>query len=249
MNILLVNDDGINAPGIIALAKALSKEHKIYVVAPNVQRSGASHAISFHKPLTYKKENFYLDIEAYSINGTPADCVKFGLDVLCKDIKIDLLVSGINDTLNIGTDICYSGTVNAALEGAVLDVKSIAVSLKCTDGDYSYASSFIADNLNDFISIIDNPTTILSINIPDTQKEKIKGVKAAQVGVNKYCDKYIVKDNGFYLIGEPIEVDNPLNCDVEYIKQGYIVITPLTLQFTDYNKLEEIDNRIDGLCW
>ncbi|NCA67207.1 MAG: 5'/3'-nucleotidase SurE [Clostridia bacterium] len=248
MNILLVNDDGIDAPGIITLAKALSPFHNIIVVAPDKQQSGASHAISFHKPLTYKKQEFCCAITAYSLTGTPADCVKFGLDVICKDIKIDAVISGINDTLNVGTDICYSGTVNAALEGTVLGIKSIAVSQKCKDGDYSFSSEFVRENLEKFLSMITNPNTIISINIPFTQKSDIVGIKVAPVGVNRYLDKYIVKDNGYYLIGDPITVNNPVHCDVEYVKEGYIVITPLSLQFTDFSALKMLEDRVEELC-
>lgn len=248
MNILLVNDDGITAPGIIELASALSKEHRVIVVAPQQQMSGASHAISFHKPITFVKESFCNNIEAYSLNGTPSDCVKFGLDVLCCAIKIDAVISGINDTLNIGTDICYSGTVNAALEGAILDVKSIAVSMKNKDNDYSLASEFIRANLIELLSMIEEPTTILSINIPSGKKQEIAGIVTAPVGINRYLDKYVVKEDGYYLIGDPIPVLNPRHCDVEYIKEGYIVITPLSLQFTDFSAIERIGEKADKLC-
>jgi len=248
MNLLLVNDDGITAPGIAALAAALSFEHNVIVVAPTVQMSGSSHAISFHKPVTFTKVPFCCGIEGYSLNGTPADCVKFGLDIICADLAIDAVISGINDTLNIGTDICYSGTVNAALEGAILNVKSLAVSMNNKDGDYSFAAEFVRANLDRLLAMIEEPTTIISINIPFSSKDEIKGIKIAPVGINKYLDKYIVKEDGYYLIGHPIPVLNPVHCDVEYIKEGYIVITPLSLQFTDFAAIERIESRADTLC-
>ena len=91
--------------------------------------------------------------------------------------------------------------------------------------------------------------TIISVNIPTTIKTDNKGVKVAAVGVNKYCDKYIIKNEAFYLKGDPIQVDNPKHCDVEYIREGYIVISPLTIQFTDMASMDRVKDRADKLCW
>ena len=128
MNILITNDDGIRADGIIELAKELAKTHNIYVVAPDTQRSATGHAITIHNPIMVNKEYIDDNISAYSISGTPADCVKIGVEALFKEVNIDMVLSGINNGPNLGTDVIYSGTVSAAIEGFVQNKPSIALS-------------------------------------------------------------------------------------------------------------------------
>ncbi len=127
MNILLTNDDGIDAEGINTLAELLSKHHNVVMVAPENQRSASSHSITIYEPIIVKQVKKSYNVEAYSISGTPADCVKVALDKLVPD-NIDIVISGINKGLNIGNDILYSGTVSAAIEGSMYKVPSIAVS-------------------------------------------------------------------------------------------------------------------------
>ena len=128
MNILITNDDGIYADGIIELAKAISKIANVYVVAPESQKSATGHAITIHNPIMVHKIDMGENIKSYAISGTPADCVKVGIEGLFKDINIDLVLSGINNGSNLGTDVIYSGTVSAALEGFILNKPSIAIS-------------------------------------------------------------------------------------------------------------------------
>jgi 5'-nucleotidase len=119
MNILITNDDGIYADGILELAKTLKELGNVYIVAPDSQKSATGHAITVHNPIMVK--NIFIDeeIKCYAISGTPADCVKLGIDGLFKDIDFDLVVSGINNGANLGTDVIYSGTVSAAMEGFI----------------------------------------------------------------------------------------------------------------------------------
>ena len=112
MRVLIVNDDGIQGKGLYKLAEVLSTEHEVTVVAPHTQKSGYSHSLSFHKTLTYAPYNLGLPLKSYSLTGTPCDCVKFAIDVLMKDDLPDLILCGINDDYNLGTDVVYSATVN-----------------------------------------------------------------------------------------------------------------------------------------
>lgn len=237
MKILLVNDDGIKGKGLIELAKKLNKSHDIVVIAPTAECSGKSHSITFNGALNYNHiVDFGDNILAYSVDGTPVDCVKFGLDVICQDNMPDLILSGINNELNIGTDVLYSGTVNAAIEGAIMEIPSIAISLASKD-DFEYACEFIDKNLKSLAEMIESYETILNINIPSPKVEDIKGIKTTKVGVMRYSDRYELRNNdkesGYYLMGEPIAVpENPENCDVEWSKKGYITITPLKILYT-----------------
>jgi len=243
MKILLVNDDGISGFGILSLAKKLAVNNDVIVIAPSRECSGTSHAITFFKALTYKEEFSMFGVPAYSLDGTPVDCVKFGIDVLCKQSP-DLIISGINNQLNLGTDVIYSGTVNAAFEGAIMGFKSIAVSAECeTLDDFDFASDFIVNNLHTIIGMIDNPSTIININIPYNDRKLVKGVAVTQLGIKRYNDRYELREKGkncgYYLIGSPITVpENPIDCDVEMCNEGYISISPLTIQLTDYKTLE-----------
>ena len=245
MRILLVNDDGIYGYGIRTLAKRLIEKHDVTVVAPSNECSGTSHAISFFKALNYKEVDFIEGIKAYSLDGTPVDCVKLGIDVICKGNEPDIIISGINNQLNLGTDVIYSGTVNAAFEGAIMGYKSVAVSAECDmECEFEYASEFVVRNLDKIISMIDNHNTIININIPHNDRKLIKGVAVTQLGIKRYNDRYELRKStersGYYLIGNPITVpENPIDCDVEMCNEGYITISPLTIQLTDYAILEK----------
>ena len=159
MNILLSNDDGIAANGLRALSEELSKNHKVYIVAPDRERSAAGHSLTLHTPLRVEEldNGEYGSTRAWVTTGTPGDCVKIAINaILGKDEKPDLVISGINHGPNLGADILYSGTVSCAMEGAMMGYPSIAVSLATMQADYEdfkypaqYISSLI-DKLKDF---------------------------------------------------------------------------------------------------
>lgn len=248
MNILLTNDDGIKAEGLLQLATALAKKYKVYVSAPNGEYSGAGHSITFFNALTYSRANYPENIEAYSVNGTPVDCVKFGLEIIFKDVKFDLVISGINNVLNIGTDVFYSGTVNAAIEATICGKKAIAVSTMCKDDDYSYPAKFVADNLEKLAEFASDSVTV-NVNIPNSKKEKNNGVAVAELGLRHYNDAYeLISKCGeqirYVLTGSPIvEVDSEKTHDVALSDKNYITITPLTLFTTDFGMLEKMKNE------
>jgi 5'-nucleotidase len=243
MNILLTNDDGIYAAGLVQLAQRLCGEHNVYVAAPDGEYSGAGHSITFFNALTFCKAEYPCQVEAYSIKGTPVDCVKFGLDILFADKKIDIVISGINNVPNIGTDVFYSGTVNAAIEATICGKKGIAVSTLCKNGDYSFPVEFVANNLEKLAKFASGSVTI-NVNIPCSRREECKGVAIAELGLRRYSDAYkLISNPGepalFVLTGSPVsEVDSVETHDVALSDKGYITVTPLTLYTTDFKALD-----------
>ena len=242
MNILLVNDDSVYAPGIIALANALKDEHKVTIIAPAKQMSGTSHSITFYSFLNYEKLDIVDGVDSYIVNGTPCDCTKFGMDVIMKREFPDLVISGINKGYNIGTDILYSGTVNAATEGAVFKIKSIAVSQNYDLKSFDFTANFIKKNLDKLMDIIPNEEHIaLSINVPTDDPKLLKGAKIATVGLQRYNDYYVyVENKGYHIMGEPLaDIGNDEYTDVELIKDNYISISFVKHEFNDYTAFEK----------
>lgn len=243
MRILIVNDDGYSAAGINSVANSLNKRgHDICVVAPSGARSGFSHALTLHETISYIKVN-NPNFNVYSVSGTPADCVKLGLFELFK--SPDLLVSGINHGANVASDILYSGTVGAAMEGAYLGVKSIAVSYTDCNAkpeDFLDCAEFFAENLNSILELGIPSNSIFNINFPPN----FKGLKVGKQGLTYFFDKYIengVGDNGeklIYIEGSRKVEDYPLNTDIYLVENGFAALTPLHFDRNDYKKLQEI---------
>ncbi len=245
MKILISNDDGIHARGIQALAKALSAEHEVYVVAPDRERSAMGHALTLHEPVKVQAYDFPFPVaKAYSIGGTPSDCVKLALNALL-DVKMDAMVSGINHGPNLGSDVIYSGTVSAALEGAIYGLPSIAVSL--VNGydkqmDFSHGAAFIADFLPKALAMGIPAKSVLNVNIPAVPLDQFKGAKICDLGTRMYTDSYerrLDPRGGIYywLAGEVIETDAGEHSDVEAIRQHYVSITPVHYNLTNYAAL------------
>lgn len=245
MNILLTNDDGVFAPGINKLASRLKENYKVIVVAPDRERSAVGHAITLHKPLRLKniiKEN---NLEVYHVNGTPSDCVKLGIDVVSKE-KPGIIISGINDGFNLGTDILYSGTVSAAIEGAINDYPSIAVSLEAGADLNNYIFSFL-ENLIDNIIYNGLPeNTLLNVNIPK-MNIKYEGVKITTLGRRSYVENFTkrVDPRGkeyYWLAGKISQDVNNEGSDIISVKNGYISITPIHFDLTRYDLIETLKN-------
>ena len=241
MNILISNDDGIDAEGIRILAKTLAKAHNVTVVAPKNEMSASSHAITIHTTVSLKEVPFEDGIKAYSLSGTPADCVKFALSYFDSQ-NFDVVVAGINRGSNTGTDVLYSGTVSCAAEAVALNYKGIAVScVGRTNSKYKEAADFILKNLEEFCSL-DLKNTILNINIP---KDEIIGSVYTKLGLMLYNDKYHLIEDGqekvFRLLGEVIDHDgNDEDCDVEYVKKGFITVTPILCSYTNFEVLKDL---------
>ena len=235
MKILLVNDDGLYAKGVLQLAERLSEDHSVTIIAPDTERSGSSRSLTFHNALNYMQMAISENYESYILSGTPADCTKFGIDTILKGDKPDVVISGINNTCNIGTDIAYSGTVNAALEACMHEVYGIAVSYDCKDNDYSYVADFVAKNLEFLIGLLPtDKNTIFNINFPCVTPA-LKGIRFATTGDRKYHDEYqYVEGKGYFITGYPVAADdNDENTDVVLTEQGYATVSPVRLNFND----------------
>lgn len=242
MNILLANDDGIFAPGLLAAAKALSAQHKVTVVAPDSERSASGHAITMNSIIRCEKVNIDADCAAYSLSGTPADCVKFGLSELVAEPQ--LVVSGINRGANLGTDALYSGTVSAAMEGALLGFPALAVSLCSRERSFDFAAQVLADIAQRVPSMNIPKGTMLNINVPDTEPCAIPGEVFARLGIRRYDDHYECRQDPYgkkyyWLRGDPLSeaLENSEGTDVELNKLGYITIVPMHFDLTDHSFL------------
>lgn len=249
MNILISNDDGIMAPGISVLKTFLEKEHNVFVVAPDIERSATGHAITVRNPLWAKDVMVDNKFFGKAVNGTPADCVKLGLEAIHKDTNIDLVISGINRGPNLGTDVLYSGTVSAAIEGAMNGYPSIAVSsADFTTPNYETAAKIVLDIIKK-INLKELPEfTTLNVNVPSISYDEIKGIKVTRQSKRRYEDYFEARKDPFgntyyWMLGNVVEDDSENNSDYLAVTEKYVSITPLTifLTKTDYmNKLKNV---------
>ena len=245
MRILLTNDDGIMAEGIYTLAKELEKDHELIIIAPETQRSAQSHAITLFQPLVVKEVKLEgLKSKAYSISGTPADCVRAGMEVLAEG-PIDLVFSGINIGLNSGMDILYSGTVSAAIEANIYKIPSIAVSAEWINGnvDFQIAAKYARQILESSKVKLKESNIVLNINTPYLKPEEIKGIQVCKIGGAIY-DYYFMEHNEY---GEKTlnlrgrkEMGVEEDTDRYYLSQGYVTVTPLHYDLTNFRLLEEV---------
>jgi 5'-nucleotidase len=249
MNILLTNDDGIFAPGLAAIYKELVKIGEVTVVAPAVSKSGASHSVTFNRPLVCNRVDVNGQFSGYSIEGSPADCVKLAVMQLC-EYPIDLLVSGINNGANAGINIYYSGTVAAAMEGVLLGIPSVAMSVAAEEQmDYASAADFCMQILKELMPV--KPGAVVNINIPLLSQGRPKGIKIVPQS-NKAFDEYYIEqknENGqtvFQLAGEPHPLEDPA-ADIVALMEGYISVTALAPDMTDYKKTKHIRKQLGKL--
>lgn len=241
MIVLLTNDDGVNAKGLLALKKELSRIGQVWAVAPDREQSATSHSLTLQHPLRINKigERFY------SVDGTPTDAVMLAVHAILKR-KPDILISGINHGPNMGDDVSYSGTVAAAMEGTILNIPSIAVSNVNWDAKHFESAARFVRKLAKFVLENGLPQyTFLNVNVPD-RRQAAKGYKITRLGKRVYSDVVIEKidprGRNYYWIGEqtPIWEKKADDTDFAAIKKGYISITPLHLDATDYRAMEKI---------
>ncbi|MGI6256646.1 MAG: 5'/3'-nucleotidase SurE [Anaerovoracaceae bacterium] len=247
MNILVSNDDGLHARGLQELVSALSQVAEVYVAAPSVERSASGHSITVRQAITIDEVDFKDAVMGLKVNGTPADCVKLGLRYLeVRDIHIDLVYSGVNHGGNLGTDTLYSGTVAAAIEGALCGKPAVAVSCNSHEAEhFDVACALAVDVLPYIKKYIGNPIT-LNINTPNLPKEEIKGVKFTRLGVRGYEEWFNPKEGPdgkaeYWYHGYPVIYDSVnTNIDVIADQEGYASITPLQCDMTNYNEIENL---------
>jgi 5'-nucleotidase len=232
-SIFVSNDDGIYGPGLKPLAKALASLGQVTVVVPELERSAASHAITLHKPIRVHR----LDRTTLIMNGTPADCVRFGVLSHLKE-KVDIVVSGINRGPNLGADVIYSGTVGAAMEACMLGLPSVAVSLADVDrGNYDTAAQFVKYLVKQILEKPVPKDICFNVNVPDRPKHRIKGVAVTHLGKRIYGKDFSsgVDPRGqtyYWLAGDtPSGIAVP-GSDIAAIQQGKISVTPLRIDMT-----------------
>jgi len=245
MHILLTNDDGIYAPGIQALHRALEKIARVTVVAPEFERSSVGHGITLGHPLWSKKVDRDKKFFGYAVSGTPADCVKFGLKVLLKK-KPDLVVSGINHGANDGCSLFYSGTIAAAREGALMGVPSLAVSLATFEKpDFTAAADFAAKIAGQTAANKLPKKTFLNINVPHLPPSRIKGVKVVKHGAAPIHAAFSKRKDPFsrdyyWMSGKGPVTSKDLSNDTNALSAGYITMVPIHCDMTAYDLLEDI---------
>lgn len=246
MRILICNDDGIFAKGLSKLAETIKKMGQITVVAPDIERSAIGHAITVRDPLRlYETTLWESEIKGFSLTGTPADCVKFGVSMIMEEPP-DLVISGINQGPNLGTDVLYSGTVSAAIEGAILGIPSMAVSLNSyEDKDYSFAAQTALNIAQKMLKYSLSPGTLLNVNVPAISRSQCKGIKVTRLGIRKYNENYIkrIDPRGkeyYWLAGDLMEKEQQDDVDITAVREGYISVTPIHYDLTNYSQLRDI---------
>ena len=241
MRILLTNDDGYNAPGIQTLYRTLRSltNHEISIVAPDSQRSATGHSITLFQPL-FLTEHELEGQKGYAVSGTPSDCVKLAIQGGLVS-KPNLLISGINQGSNLGTDVFYSGTVSAAMEGVLLGIPSLAVSLAGFEfADFKPAATFLAEQLESIIR--HHQEGLVNINIPGKPQSEWRGLKVTKLGKAVYENVFErrVDPHGrpyFWQCGN-LSQDLEENTDLRAIQEDYISISPMHSDLTDFASLE-----------
>lgn len=244
MKILVTNDDGIDAPGINALADALCMVAEVAVVAPDRERSAVSHALTLHHPLRAVN----VAPNRYSVDGTPTDCVNLGIHSLI-DFHPDLVVSGINRGANLGDDVTYSGTVAAALEATLMGIPAFAISLATlADGaDYSAAAAFAAKLAPLVIKNGLPRDTFLNVNVPASGSPLLLPPLITTQGKRRYegtiVDKVDPRGRSYYWIGTAdLDFHDLEGSDFAAVKRGHISITPLHLDMTNHSSFAHLNS-------
>ncbi|MFP2770885.1 5'/3'-nucleotidase SurE [Oceanisphaera sp. KMM 10153] len=244
MKILVSNDDGVNALGIRTLSRALAEFAEVVTVAPDRNRSGASHSLTLEVPLRADKLD---DSGFYSVKGTPTDCVHWAVNSLL-DPDPDMVVAGINHGANLGDDVIYSGTVAAATEGRHLGLPSVAVSL-CGDRYFESAAHYASLLVQGLLRAPLSSNQILNVNVPDLPLDKIQGIKVTRLGNRHRSDavlkEYDPRGRPIYWIGPPGAIqDAGEGTDFDAVERGYVSITPLTIDMTAYAQMAALASWI-----
>ena len=251
MRILVSNDDGVGAPGIRALADGLrAAGHEVLVVAPDRDRSGASNSLTLDMPLRVVQ----LDAGTWCVYGTPTDCVHVAITGLL-DLDPDIVVSGINNTANLGDDVIYSGTVAAAMEGRFLGLPAVAVSLATRDHDGAHYGTAARVAVEIVARLKDDPLpadTILNVNVPDLPWDALSGFEVGRLGNRHRAEPCVPlqdpRGRTWWWIGAAgPEQDAGPGTDFHAIRNGRIAITPIHVDLTRYQALEQVSSWVGGL--
>ena len=251
MKILISNDDGVNALGIISLAESLEQDHEVTVIAPSKERSSCGHGISLGEPLRLTKfrEN------VYACTGTPADCILVGIGQVFKESKPDLIVSGINHGANLGQDRYYSGTIAAAREASFRGIPSIAVSLITgpNGGEgFNIAANFIAKLIKHGVHKIIPELSVLNVNVPDIPEEQIAGVKVTFAGFQLYSEEVVervdTRGKSYYWVGGTYDGHKDIaGSDCNAVFENYISVNLQSLNGKNYFEYEPLMELIANI--
>ncbi len=240
MRVLLSNDDGIHAPGLAALAAAFP-EDEVWIVAPDREQSASSHAISLHRPLRIVE----VGPRRFAVDGTPTDAVYMGMNLVLKAHKPDVVLSGINHGPNLGSDVLYSGTVAAAMEGALLGVNALAVSLASSPPhEFSHAAAFAAELARRVAADPPPAPTLFNVNVPPGP---VRGYRFARLGHRTYGSDVVEKVDPrgrryFWIGSEASYRDIPRSDCNTVFHDGLVSVTPLHLDLTHDAMLQELRN-------
>lgn len=248
MKILLTNDDGIGSAGLAALVFGLSQHHEIFVAAPSKQQSAVSRCMTLFRPLEAHPHTFpgSEHVRAFSITGTPVDCVRLALGNLFRDIEFDLVLSGINHGPNVGTDILYSGTVAAAAEAALLGYPSVAVSINGSEPFHFESALPVVLGACEYLKNTPLPFgTVLNLNVPNMPVNEIKGARVAHTGYREYTlpfDEESTEDGGlrYWPPQTLVETKEDQLSDCYFLDKGYAVLTPVGYDLTDHSALKDL---------
>lgn len=245
--ILVTNDDSIEAKGISSLIEAVRKVGDVVVVAPDTVQSGKGHAITIHDPLRLKKSNLFGDIEAYTCSGTPVDCVKLGIYEVLKK-RPDFLVSGINHGSNAATNVLYSGTMSAAVEGAIEGIPSIGFSLLDYDANADFDASMHFAEIITRAAIKNKllPGTCLNVNIPKGKLADLKGTKICRQGRAYWEDSFDKRKDPFggtyyWLTGDYRNTDKGEDTDLYALAQGFVSVVPTQFDMTAHHLISNLN--------
>jgi 5'-nucleotidase len=246
--ILITNDDGIMAPGILNLVEAVKDLGNVVVVAPDKPQSGMGHAITIGLPLRLHPVNIFEGIEAWQCSGTPVDCVKLAVDKVLHR-KPDICLSGINHGANHSINVIYSGTMSAAVEAAIESIPSAGFSLldHSVEADFSGARKYARLVVQQMLKTKLDKHTVLNVNIPAVPAELIKGVRICKQAYAKYEEDFVERSdpNGkkyFWLTGEFVNFDKGRDSDVWALEHNYVSVVPVQFDLTNYvlkSKLEK----------
>ena len=246
--ILVTNDDGISAKGIYSLQKAVSSFGDVVVVAPDSAMSGMGHAITISEPLRLKKGDFFGGVEAYSCSGTPVDCVKLGIyEVLHR--KPDLIISGINHGANTATNVLYSGTMSAAVEGAMEGIPSVGFSLYDFDpnADFDDAMEVVKTIVENVLKNGMPKGVCLNVNVPKVPKGELKGIQICRQAHAFWEDRFDKRMDPFnkpyyWLTGDFVDQESADDTDLYWIDKGFVSVVPTQFDMTAYSALDDLKN-------
>ena len=243
--ILIANDDGIHAPGIQALARAVQEIADVTVVAPATEMSAVGHAITLSDPLRVCEYSVNQEFFGYAVSGTPSDCVKIAYWALL-DRKPDMIISGINLGPNTGINTIYSGTVSAATEGAILGIPSFAISLGTFQNpDFTFAAKFACKLISTLLKNKLPEGVFLNVNIPPCREEEIRGVKITRQGKAIYKENFDKRSDPhgrtyYWLTGDKMDPEPDLDIDDGAMAQNYVAITPAHYDLTCYGFMDDL---------